>query len=313
VMPLIDLEKIRNVSKALTSVDIKPMDLYDTRFYPNKNESLDKVLMYFIVMVAMDHRLSRPGKQYRAFIYGEELHGADLLYRLGMKMYNEKLEFFDPRNLVKIEPRDIVSWLTIGSATPPDPDVRSLLLQDLGLKMLKLFDGDPVNLLIVSENRLRKEDGDGFLELLKIFKAYQDPVEKKGMLLAKFLSYRGILNIVDVCNKRVAVDNHLTRIAIRLGIVDLEKRYIEKIQNMIPIEREEDIVIRYNVREAYRYLSEYSNVDPFHLDDILWNLGRSICIKVKPLCEMCYFKSVCRAYLENVYLDEPMYFDTWYY
>lgn len=312
-MPLVNLDRVQIISKALMHTDLKPMNLFDTKFYPNRDEPLDRVLMYFMVMVSMDHRLSRPGKQYRASVDGEELHGADLLYRLGMKMYSENSEFFDPRNLIKVEPQDVISWLSIGNASPPDPDVRSMLLRDLGSKMLKLFEGDPLKILHTAGNRLKRDDGNGFLELIKVFKAYQDPVEKKGMLLAKFLSYRGILRITDVENKRVPVDNHLTRIAIRLGIVDLERIYIEKILHRVPFDKDEDVIIRYSVREAYRYLSLYSGVDPFHLDDALWTLGRTTCTKDRSKCSTCHFKRFCRAYLENQYLEEHLYLDTWYY
>lgn len=313
VVPSIDLSRISLIAKVFKNMDIKPMNLFDSRFYPDKNEPIDKVFMYFLVMVSMDHRISRPGKIYKGVVNGEEFQGADLLYRLGMEMYNKYSDFFTPNVLARISSRDVESWLFVGDVGPSDCYLRTLLLQDLGVKIIKLFDGDSLEILRISGNWLKKNDGSGLIDVLKIFKAYQDPVEKKGMLLAKFLSYRNIINIVDLENKRVAVDNHLTRIAIRLGLIDLEKNYVEKILNRVSIDRDEDIVIRYVVREAYRYLAIYSNVDVFHLDDFLWNFGRTICMKNKPMCNACCFRNMCKAYEENIYLEEPVFFNTWYY
>lgn len=312
-MPYIDMDKIRDVSSIISGISIKPMDLYDTKFYPAPTESTDRILTYFLAMVSIDHRLSRPDRQYKAVIDGEELSGADLLYRLGMKMFVANPDFFTPQNLSRISVEDVRSWLSVGEVSPPDPEVRSMLLKDLGKKILTFFEGSTLRLIEVSKGYLRRKDGNGFLDLLKVFKAYSDPVEKKSMLLVKFLSYRGILDVVDKENIRVAVDNHLTRIAIRLGIITLEKFLEEKILCEIPVGYSDDVVIRYTVREAYQYLSTYANVNPFILDDFLWDFGRRICLRNTPRCVICRFRYVCKAYEVGAYPNEHLYYDTWYY
>ncbi|MEM4513372.1 MAG: iron-sulfur cluster loop [Ignisphaera sp.] len=312
-MPYINANKVKDAAKCFTKLDLKPMDLFDSRFYPSHNESLSNTLMYFLVMVAMDHRISRPGRLYKAVVDGEEYKGADLLYRLGMKMYESNPHFFSPENLSKIGEEDVVSWLSVGDATPPDPKVRAILLKDLGLKIMRMFSGNPDEIIRICEGFLRKEDGLGLLDILRMFKAYSDPVEKKSMLLVKFLSYRGILNVADVKNIRVPVDNHLTRIALRLGLVTLEEYLEDKVRKEEEVSYDEDIIIRYSVREAYRYLSSYANLNAFHLDDFLWNFGRTTCLRDSPQCFRCFLRYICRAYETKMFLNEHNFYNTWYY
>lgn len=312
-MPLIELDRIKSIARVINKIEIKPMDLYNTKFYPEANELVNKVFMYFLTMVAIDHRLSRPGKRYRANINGEELHGSDLLYYLGMKMFKKNPDFFTPSNLVNITYGDVKSWLSLGDAIPPDPEIRTLLLQDLGKKIIKIFNGYPIEILGICKGYLRREDGEGLLDLLRIFKAYADPVEKKSMLLIKFLSYRGMIKIIDSENIQIPIDNHLTRIAIRLGLLTLDKYIEEKIFNEVPVRYDEDIVIRYMAREAYKYLSIISGIDIFYLDDFLWSLGRNICVRDAPQCNICVLRSCCRAYETKIFPNEHVYYNTWYY
>uniref|UniRef100_A0A7C2VAT0 Iron-sulfur cluster loop n=1 Tax=Ignisphaera aggregans TaxID=334771 RepID=A0A7C2VAT0_9CREN len=312
-MPWIDIDRVRSISTVLAKFQMKPLNPFDTMFYPPPGDPPEAVLMYFLVMVAMDHRLSRPLKKYTAFIDGVELHGADLLYRLGMNMYTRNPEFFTPRKLSEIKVEEVLAWLSVGGASPPDPIIRAALLRDLGIKILKLFDGDPSRVIKDCGGYLRKPDGYGFADIMRVFKAYSDPVEKKTMLLAKFLCYRGLLKIVDRDNIRVPVDNHLTRIALRWGIVVLEKHLEDKVLQGEEVGFDDDIVIRYSVREAYRHLAAYANLDPFTLDDFLWSFGRSICLRDKPLCEKCGLRDICRAFETKMFINEHTYFNTWYY
>jgi len=312
-MPSLNHVQIAEVARVVQGMSIETMNLYDPLYYPESNEPIDRVLMYFIVMVAMDHRLSKYGRVYQVELEGRVYRGADLLYRLGKIRYDNQPEFFEPINLTKIDVNDVIKWLSIGSISPPDPEIRAFLLRDIGEKIIKVFDGDPTNIIRYSSGYLRRDYGYGFIDILKVFRAYQDPVEKKSFLLAKFLSYRGLLKISDPLNKRVPVDNHLTRIAIRLGLIDLEKIYREKIVRNEVFTYDEDILIRMSVREAYRYLSDIAKIDPFHLDDFLWSFGRTICVRDKPMCTKCLFKEICPSYRSNLFLNEHRYEDTWYY
>ncbi|MCS7111173.1 MAG: iron-sulfur cluster loop [Ignisphaera sp.] len=312
-MPLINELQIKNVSAHISKIPVKPLNVFDTSFYPSVNELVDRVLAYFIVMVAMDHRLSRPGRPYEAFIDGRLYRGADLLYYLGARKFEADPEFFSPERLVFITKNDVIEWLSVDNNVPPDPELRADLLNDIGTKSIKLFNGDFTKLLKISGGFLRKKNGYGLQDLLKIFKAYQDPVEKKSYLLIKFLIHRGLFKPLDEENLNVAVDNHLTRVAIRLGLIELEEKLIDKISNKMEVSHDEDIIVRLCVREAYKMLSKLSNTDILLLDDILWVFGRSVCARDDPKCYECVFRDLCKAHRNGVYLTEHVFIDTWYY
>jgi len=105
----IDTKALESASRVILKRDFtfKPLDLFDERFYPSRKTEREEVLRYFLVMVALDHRLSRPGKPYEACIEEGCYHGADLLYRLGMIMFKENPEFFSPNNLCRVSIDDI--------------------------------------------------------------------------------------------------------------------------------------------------------------------------------------------------------------
>lgn len=312
-MPLINELQIETISTYFKNTSIRPLNVFDTLFYPSADEPIDRVLAYFIVMVAMDHRLSRPGKPYEASINGRVYRGADLLYYLGARRFEEDPEFFTPERLAFITKSDVIDWLSIGSASPPDPELRAELLNDIGVKSIKLFDGEFTKILKISDSFITRKSGYGLKDLLKVFKAYQDPVEKKSYLLIKFLVYRELFKPLDVDNLNIAVDNHLTRVAIRLGLIELEESLARKISSGVEVSQDEDAVIRMCVREAYKILSKLSGVDVFLIDDALWVFGRSVCTRDNPKCYECMFRNVCRAYRNSIYLTEHTFTDTWYY
>ena len=293
----------------------KPESFTNTDLYPSDKDDVEDVLRYFFVMVALDHRTSRPNIPYETKINGKLYHGADLLYRLGKEMYSKNREFFSPEHLCDITEDEIKRWLNVYDARIPDPGVRAFLLRDLGWKLLRLFDGSLVKMIKLSNRRLFSSNY-GFIEILKVFRAYEDPVEKKAFLLYKFLERRGLFVAVDREKLQVPVDNHLTRLAVRLGLI----KFRNEIRCLFDdwsreATYEEDIVIRFTVRRAYKLLSNAFGIDPMYLDDFLWSFGRTVCKPGKPLCWRCPLVDVCDAgqKTELRMLKEHYYYSTWYY
>jgi len=312
---------------------LKPDPFTDPRYYPPLNEDDESVARYFLVMVAMDHRLSRPGRPYEAVLEDGLHHGADLLYRLGARMYAEDKRFFDPARLAEISVEDVARWLTPPGRPelkPVDVELRAMLLRDLGLKIMKLYDGS-VSRLIGESGGMLKDGGRGLVDRLKALTAYSDPVEKKPYLLAKFLERRGLFRAKDKWNKEVPVDNHLTRIALRLGLVEPPSWMKHMIMGGKHFSWEDDAMLRLAVRKAYKISAMHVGLDPFILDDFLWMFGRKCCVyeAEKAACSSgcsdecsgiggcidgkCVFADICpSAHLEEKY-REHLFLDTWYY
>lgn len=311
----IDHKTIERAARVLRNrqEELERLDLFDARFYP-RSESEEEILRYFIVMVAMDHRLSRPGRPYSACIENECYKGADLLYRLGSKVFHEEPEFFNPVRLAQIRVDDVIRVFSIGDASPPDPEVRTLLLRDLGYKLMKLYDGSVKKLLDLSNNRVRGSiTQPGLVDHLRVFRAYEDPVEKKSMLLAKFLIGRGLFKPIDEID--VAVDNHLSRIAYRLGLVLVSGPLWEKIRKGLEVTSEDDTMLRLAIRRAYRLVAVKAGLKPSLVDDYFWLMGRKTCLRDEPpSCDRCLFKGFCMARRNNAFMvSEHLYYDTWFY
>ena len=298
-MPLIDYVQARRVGHALRSVAGSyaraPDSFTDERFYPGRGADAETVAMYFLVMVAMDHRLSRPGRPYEAVVEGERLHGADLLYRLGRLKLERDPGFFTAERLAGVSEADVRAWLCVAGVCPPDPGRRAALLRDLGAKLLRLYGGSALRLIEASGGWLHtwEPGAPGLVELLRVFEAYGDPVEKKAMLFAKFVERRGLLRVRDPWNKRVPVDNHLTRIALRLGLVAPEEPLLAKIRKGVEASPWEDVALRVAVREAWHLAAEAAGVDDFLLDDLLWTMGRRVCVHGRPRCRGCSGHEAC--------------------
>ncbi len=331
-MPLVDEAQAARVGEALRgparAYAESPEGFTDSRYYPPPEADAETVARYFLVMVAMDHRLSRPGRPYEARLAGEGLyHGADLLYRLGRRMLDVDPEFFSPERLKRITVEEVRAWLCVGPVCPPDPETRAWLLRDLGRKLRLLYGGSAVKLLEESGGYLHTWDprAPGLVERLRVFEAYGDPVEKKAMLFAKFVERRGLLQVKDVWNKRVPVDNHLTRIALRLGMVRLEDRLHEKVAKQLETSPWEDVAIRVAVREAWHIAAERAGVDDFLLDDLLWSMGRKVCVHGQPRCmgcsshptclgEECVLRTLCPTGLRLTRpVEEHLFLDTYWY
>lgn len=313
----IDTRQVERLARILRGrrEKLETLDVFDERFYPPANSDRESVARYFLVVVALDHRLSRPGKPYEACIEDEGCyHGADLLYRLAMKKFMEDPEWYSPEHLASITVDEVREWLTAGDASPPDPEIRALLLRDIGMKLQRLYDGSASKLIDSSNNRLHGTLGEpGLVDRLRVFRAYEDPVEKKPLLLAKFLIARGLFKPVDGLD--VAVDNHLTRIALRTGIMMVSGTLWNKIRGGVEVDWEEDVLIRMVARRAYRLLAEKARLDPGVLDDYLWIHGRKTCLRdEEPRCSMCLFRGACLAYRNKTFMvKEHMYYNTWYY
>ncbi|OYT50870.1 MAG: hypothetical protein B6U73_03060 [Desulfurococcales archaeon ex4484_204] len=330
----INLSNIVRASKVFKELlnNVGVEEFTDPRYYPSAGVEPELVLRYFLFMVSIDHRTS----YYTAFegaIRGAFFHGADLLYRLGMLKFSEDPEFFSPNRMARIGVEEVRSWLSVSrtdgsTVTIWDPEVRALLLRNIALKLIKLYKGSVTTLINISGGYLKKPIGYGLIDLLKAFKAYSDPVEKKAYLFVKFISRRGLFRYVDREHSEVPVDNHLTRVALRLGLVELPSTLRAKLIRSEEFSWVEDVALRLAVRRAFKVVATLMGTDPLILDDLLWLFGRHCCTREDLVCRSgckgrcrelnlcsngCPLESVCPQATNSTLLTEHKYTNTFYY
>ncbi len=308
----IDLERVRRFADTVSEVK-QILNAFDERFFPEKDEEKELVVSYFLFLTAIDHR-TRIDNIYQKEIDGELFFGSDLLFRLAKLKYDEDPGFYTAKSMEEISLTDFKRVFMPEGVTLRDPDVRVALLRDIGYKLVKLYRSKAINLIDTARKRIKGTPMEpGLLELLKVFIAYTDPVEKKSYLLMKFLERRDLFSPKDPENQQVPVDNHLMRIAIRTGLLRLDRSWYPLLRNERRSSFEEDVALRLMTRTAFKLVAEEAKISPFILDDFLWSHGRAVCVKDKPLCERCRIRRACLG--EGSWFgwaNEP-FNENWYY
>jgi len=246
----------------------------------------------------------------QGYIDGKWLRGGDYLLAACRRRFDSDQDFFKANRMKSIR-EDNLKALLSDDGNPDHSTIdrvaeRVGLLRDCARVLLKRFDGDIMRIHDVSEGYLTRRDGKGLLTLLKNFRAYRDPVEKKSFLLLLYLNESGVWKIRDLKNLKIAVDYHIMRIALRAGIVSLVDNALAfRLLQHKRVKQSEDYEVRKTVREACSLLSKHSGHSIFEIDTMLWNMGRSCCFyEHDPICgfKICQKRDRCSFVKATDYL-----------
>jgi hypothetical protein len=261
----------------------------DPLMYPPAAEDPPRVALFFFFLVAIDHRTNTQGKTYTGIVNGVQLTGAELMYALAMKRFEQDHSFFTAERMSRVSSDEIVSLFRVTEPQTIDiagPEERAILLRDCGLKLQREFDGSVLRMISKSGGYLLSSDGNGLLQLLSRFNAYQDPLRKKPFLLTKFLERRHLISLNDPENLHVPVDNIIQRLALRTGVIKLMSSEVEnKIRNDIEVDPVEEEAIRNITMQAFDEVARNVGLSAVYLDDILWEFGRIHCRVPIPFCD----------------------------
>jgi hypothetical protein len=251
----------------------------------------ERVARFFFFVTSIDHRTSPPGQSFEGFVEGQYFQGSDLLWHLSLRKYQTDNDFFNPSRMATLAEADVQQWLTVQRPAPVtirNAGARTALLRDCGGVLLEKYDGSVLALLERASHRVVRavdKAHPGLLSLLASFKAYEDPASKKAFLLLKFLLRRGLWTVDDIDQIRIPVDNHLSRIAFRTGVVDVSPDLARKLREAIPLGVGTDIALRRIVGDAYAHVAQQAQRPVLELDDFLWHFGRQCCTAdLPPVC-----------------------------
>lgn len=165
---------------------------------------------------------------------------------------------------------------------------RARLIRDLGKRMAangwQWFDD-----LYAASDKLIGGPG-GLLSLLREFRAYRDPINKKSYLLLALMQYVGLWTYDDEQELGPPVDYHEIRGHLRIGTVKvLDADLRNKLLRQIPVTEAEDLAIRGAVRDAIVSIARMLGgaVPPMVLHYLFWNVLRSCCTHASPHCRAC--------------------------
>lgn len=310
-------EVVESVSSLLAR--FKPIPAPLPSHYLPEPEDAEGSARYIFFMVSIDHRT---GRGFSSTIGGVAFEGAELLWKLGELKWRVDKAFFNPQRMAKVSASEVKGWLKAPSgAVIKGPALRAALLRDAAGWLMKLWRGSVLELAEEAQGSSRR-----LIELIRPIKAFNDPVAKKAYLLIKLLERARLLKVVDGEELRVPVDNHVMRVALRLGLIEAPLKPHEVPRLGL------DVRLRMMVREAWRAVTARASLNPLVLDDLLWALGRTVCrrevagcaveeARPRELVELapwawrrCPLEEACRGFKEQRWrrLREPL-ISTWWY
>ncbi len=338
----VEISMVQSQKLGLLLREIQPgiEDFLNSRLFPPQNADPEEVARFFFFVTSIDHRTSPPGQSFEGFVDDEYFQGADLLWHLSLRMFQQDSHLFHPQEMANITTKKVENWFTVNHpkrVTIRNPEERAILLRNGGQLLMEKYHGSVLTLLQVANHRVTIEPKTchpGLLQLLSEFKAYEDPANKKTFLFLKFLLRRNLWEITDHDEVQIPVDNHLTRIALRTGIVTVSSDLANALRKRSPVVSETDIVLRRKIGRAFSIVGKHAERSVLELDDFFWHFGRQCCLLDDPICVtgctskcyvsthllkvpchgVCPLNSVCLAYEKDSQraLVEPK-LETWYY
>ncbi len=287
---------IDELADIIRRLNYDPISFDDPDLFPETDDYIYPNYVFF--MVAIDHRTGF-GRLH------DKYQGSDLLFYLARRKQKQDRYFFTAERLAEVDEEEIRRIFTYKGVTVSKVEERAFLLRDCAEKLLRLYDGDVMNLFKRSGYILRGEGG--ILGRLRVFRAYEDPMMKKSFLLIKILKRQG-LKIKDPQNLGFPVDNVLVKVALSCGIVEVDGSIAAKIGRGGMLTEGETEMLRGITAEALKMLSEKCGMEADVLDDVLWSCGRTCSLSASPDEEaMRELMSALRKPLRIVFPD------TWYF
>jgi len=299
----VNSKKCRELGLRLKSIRVLPDP--NIRRVRTSDEKRREAEFWFYVIA-----MCQATRTLQGYINGKWLRGGDYLLAACRRRFDSDQDFFTADRMKSIE-EDGLKALLSDDGKPDHSTIdrvaeRVSLLRNCARVLLKRFEGNMMMIYNVSGGYLIRRDGKGLLNLLKNFRAYSDPVEKKSFLLLLYLNESGIWNMRDLENLKIAVDYHIMRIALRAGMINLvDNALASRLLQRKRVKQSEDCEVRKTVREACSLLSKYSGHSAFEIDTMLWNMGRSCCFyEHDPICDvrLCHKRDKCSFIKATNYL-----------
>jgi hypothetical protein len=163
-------------------------------------------------------------------------------------------------------------------------DSRAAILRNVGRTIIDNF-GSAMKIYQQSERRIHGHHG--FLRQLDFFETYKaDPLRKKAHVLIQELVRERIVRFEDEHLIDPAIDYHIQRLYLRTDRVVCRDRSIEQdLQSYRPRQRPRLVnLLRSEVSEALKLTAFYANLPIPDVNYVEWQIGRSVCTKVRPFC-----------------------------
>lgn len=286
-------ERIRVIGDFLK--ENAPKTCYDFSLEMSDLEDVDLLTNYLGAVVALDYGFWRFDEGRfeidHYFWKGQSLKGSTFLWTKSRLKLKENPSFFTALQLANLSSEDFHEWLEDDSGQIPfkDPDKRYSLILDYGRKLAKV---GSIQKIYESVSASLRE----FVYSMEDFDAYSDfPFFKKAHLLCKMMERMGKWKLIEspAFKKIPPIDYHLMNMAWKLGLIELPSLTEQKLTTYELLPLGHEFFIRMKCVDAYLKLAEYSGLDPYKIDDIMWMESRRNCQKEPYTFNECLFDPVC--------------------
>ncbi len=301
------------------SFNVDGVETFDSELYPPLDHPLDHphVLNFFFFTVMHDFGFwYGDDKGYLSPLYGiikgKKVKGSDLLWKTLTTELRLRPWRFEPAVLAGISLEEFTKVFSDdkGPIIWPDFETRFKMTRAYGCYFVE-NGWLPADILLLA-NQSERPIEEFILWTRKIPGYNRDTFfHKKNLLLAMVLANRPekFLKVKDPQNWKPIVDYHLMRLALRLGLVELEKIDQKKNKKREWVNMFIELEIRRAVYEAIYELIEKSGRPMSFVDEKMW-MGREYCPEMTtPECDKCIFESVCK---KRVALFQPVFRTTNY-
>lgn len=273
----IDEEKVNLFSNFIKEFNFKFNLLPDVKKAKDLDEARKLLTLYFYVD-AICHQT----QNFFGEINGKFFKGWDFLLNSFFEEYKKDESFIEVDKMIKIKGEDIKRILN-GSGDRYYE--RAYLIRNCAYVLKRDFKSDIFEIHRKSEGYIKREDGNGIFDLFKKFKAYSDPLGKKTFLFLNIAKKVEFFKIRDPENLWTPVDYHLERTSLRIGFVKVDEKIMKKLILNKNFPQTLDLILRKNIGDAVKTISNLTKIEIEKLDQIFWSLGRSICLKEGPFCD----------------------------
>lgn len=289
-------------------VDVPALGMYPPLNHPQTVNFFFFICMHMFGFWYGDHR------GYVAPMYGviddKECKGADLVMKCAIKFLNAGGNF-SPEYFARITPKEFAEIFSDDNGPIPFPDfeIRYKLTRAYGEFFYEMrastIDG-------LEDTNVSKRPLKIFLEKTIIIPGYgDDPFLKKNTLLALVLANRPehFLKVGPEEKWPPVVDYHLMRLALRLGLVEIDEYDTPENTERLWTEERMENKIRMDTYYAILALVNESGKTMSFVDHLLWS-GRKYCPEMtEPECSKCVFCDVCEKHTK---LFQPVFRTTAY-
>lgn len=292
--------------------DGKEIPLSD--MYPNIRHFGAVEFFFFVALHNYGYWYGDPSG-YTAPLYGtwkgQKVKGSDLLYKMIMRSLREDPHIFLPERLARMSEKEL--WRIFSDDNGPV----SFFETDARLRRTKKY-GEWFQENFTNPRELLDDANEDdyplrhFLSELRLIPGFdRDSLQKRNLLLAMSLANRpeAFLRVTDKQHWKPIVDYHLMRLALRLGLVDLDETETWRNEGRRWVTAREEHAIRIATYEAVKLLIRASGRSMAFIDEKMW-MARKYCPEMtKPVCEKCIFANACA---KRIKLFQPVYRTTAY-